>query len=177
MKNIKLSEVEIGKTFKIGDTEFIKFADENNETVAVTSDVVHNMKFGKNNNLSKSDVLNWLNKEFLQKITDVIGEDNVCEFTTDLTSLDGLKTYGCVNSKISLPTLDFYRAHVDIFDKFKVSKWWWLATPDSAAPHWDGCPWVVCVSPVGYIFSNYYGRNGVRPFLRFVSSISVSCEE
>ena len=82
-----------------------------------------------------------------------------------------------MTSKISLPTLDFYRENVEIFDKHKLDEWWWLATPESAQPH--GNPfWTLCVSPSGIIFSDLYDFDiGVRPFLYFVSSISVSCEE
>ena len=82
-----------------------------------------------------------------------------------------------MQSKISLPTLDFYRENAEIFDKYKVNSWWWIATPDSATPHWDS-PFVLCVSPGGVIIGiNYYYDYGVRPFLSFISSISVSCEE
>ena len=83
-----------------------------------------------------------------------------------------------MDSKISLPTFDFYRKNVSIFDKYKLDKWWWLATPDTAYPHKD-VNWVVCVSPSGRVI-NYYGSNDdsvVRPFLCFASSIYVSCED
>lgn len=178
-KLVKLSDVAIGSTFKIGEMEFVKFFDECGETVAITKDIVFNSKFGTNNNFAESDILNRLTNEFLPNIIAEVGEDNLCVITTDLTTLDGLKTYGTVSSKISLPTLDFYREYVAIFDKHKINKWWWLATPDSAYPHTE-VNYVLCVSPSGD-FSGYgYGYGdyvGVRPFLRFVSSIYVSCED
>ena len=174
----KLNEIENGKTFKVGEFEFIKFSDNDGVTVAVTKDILFRSKFGNDNNIHNSEVLKRLNAEVLPKIIDAVGEENVCEFETDLTTLDGLKPYGPLKSKISLPTYDFYRANVEIFDKYKVNTWWWLATPESARPH-DAPNWIVCVSPSGNFFSNDYDDNdiGVRPFLCFVSSISVSCEE
>ena len=176
-KNVLLSEIKEGKPFKIGEVEFIKFTDENGETVVVTKELIFFSRFGDNNDLRSSDILKRLNEEFMPKIAEIIGVDNICTVKTDLTTFDGLKPYGTMESKVSLPTLDFYRANVAIFDKYKVDNWWWLATPESAQPH--SVPnWILCVAPSGFVYNNYYyDFSGVRPFLRFVSSISVSCEE
>lgn len=174
----ELFNVDVGKTFKIGDIEFIKFSDEYGVTTAVTKDIICKSEFGKNNNLKESTILKKLTTEFLPKITQAVGDENVKEFITDLTTLDGLKPYGELRSKISLPTFDFYRENVEILDKHKINKWWWLATPDSAKPHYEPNI-IVCVAPSGDIDGgNCYGSiNGVRPLLCFSSSIFVSCEE
>lgn len=175
--SIKLSDIAIGQTFKIGDVTYIKFADKDGVTTAVAKDIVFNSEFGENNNFAKSKVFEKLNNEFLPKIAEIIGFENICNVTTDLTTLDGLKPYEAMTSKISLPTLDFYRENVEIFDKYKIDKWWWLATPESAKPH-DDPNWIACVSPSGCI--NYVSFNdfsGVRPLLNFVSSIFVSYED
>lgn len=177
-KNVILSEIKEGKTFKIGDMEFIKFFDENGETVAVTKNLIFSSFFGNNNDLRSSDILKRLNEEFLPKLSELIGAENICTTKTDLTTLDGLKPYADMESKVSLPTLDFYRENVAVFDKYKANNWWWLATPESAQPHSEP-NWLLCVAPSGFVVNNlsYYSCRGVRPFLRFVSSISVSCEE
>lgn len=175
--SVQLSTIENGKTFRIGDVEYIKFSDIDGVTTAVAKDIVYNSRFGDNNNLKESSVLEKLNNEFLPKVAELIGIENICDIETDLTTLDGLKPYGTMTSKISLPTFDFYRSNVDVFDKYNPGRWWWLATPESAQPH-CAPEWVVCVSPSGVIsYGIYYSINfGVRPFLRFVSSIFVSCE-
>lgn len=177
MKNVELIKFAAGKTFKIGDMEFIKFSDENGITKAVSKDILFLSRFGEDNNLANSDVLKKLEEEIVPKIADEIGMENICDITTDLTTLDGLKPYEPLTSKVSLPTLDFYRENVEIFDKYKVNNWWWLATPESAQPH-SNPYWTVCVSPSGFICSGNCGDYyGVRPFWNFVSSIFVSCEE
>lgn len=177
MKKTELSSIEVGKTFKIGEIEFIKFSDIDGITIAVSKDIVFRSGFGNNNNLAESDVLEKLNKEILPELIKEVGEENILEFETDLTTLDGLKPYEPLKSKISIPSFDFYRANVEMFDKYKVDSWWWLATPDTAKPHYNPS-WRLCVSPDGDInLSNYYDNGGVRPFLKFVSSIFVSCEE
>lgn len=176
-KAVKLSEIPVGHTFKIGDVTYIKFADKDGVTTAVTKDIIFKSDFGDNNNFAKGKVFEKLNNEFLPKVAEIIGYENICNVTTDLTTLDGLKPYEPMTSKISLPTLDFYRENAEIFDRHKVSSWWWLATPESAKPH-DDPKWIVCVSPSGCISNDIFSNSiGVRPLLNFVSSISVSCED
>ena len=170
--------VQDGETFMVGDIEFIKFPDQDGVTPVLAKDIAFFSSFGGTNNLAESPILTRIRKEFLPKIVEAVGEENICTFKTDLTTWDGLKSYGELESKISLPTMDFYRKHVDIFDRHKVDGWCWLATPDSAQPHDD--PWyVLCVSPSGFLNYDYYDSViiGVRPFLYFVSSIFGPCEQ
>lgn len=169
-----LAEIKNGETFKIGDVEFIKFTDKDGVTTVVTKDIVFRSDFGENNNLANMKIINRLEKKFLPSIIAAVGEENILDIETDLTTLDGLKTFGTITSKVSLPTLDFYRENVEIFDKYKLDSWWWLATAWSALPHYDSSL-VLCVAPSGDIDGGgYCGNNGVRPFLNFKSSIFVS---
>lgn len=170
--------VRDGETFKVGKFEFIKFPSTNGMTPVVMKDIAFRSRFGDNNDLTCSTVLKRMQEDILPQIIDAVGEENVLTFKTDLTTLDGLKPYDALESKISLPTMDFYRANVEIFDKHNPKCWWWLATPESAKPHYDST-WVLCVSPSGrinYLRYNYRDR-GVRPFLVFKSSIFESSEE
>ena len=173
----ELSAVEVGSVFEVAGMEFIKFPEVMGKTPVVSKDTVFDSEFGKDNDFRSSKVYERLTTEILPRIVEEVGEGNICEFKTDLTTLDGLKPYGEMTSKISLPTLDFYRENVEILDKHKLDEWWWLATPESAKPH-DNPYWTLCVSPSGRV-GNGYGDfgGGVRPFLYFVSSIFVSCEE
>lgn len=167
----ELSTVEVGATFEVAGMEFIKFPEVMGMTPVVAKDTVFDSEFGKDNDFRSSKVYERLTKEILPRIAEEIGEGNICEFKTDLTTLDGLKPYGEMTSKISLPTLDFYRENVEIFDKYKLDEWWWLATPESARPH-DNPYWFLCVSPSGYVdYDGAINVSGVRPFLYFVSSI------
>ena len=164
--------VKPGETFMIGDMEFIRFADSNGQTPVVMKDIAFRSRFGDNNDFRSSDILKKLQENVLPKIIEAIGEENVCEFETDLTTLDGLKPYGVMKSRISLPTFDFYRANVAVLDQHKPDKWWWLATPDTAQPHYDPI-WITCVSPSGVIgLDDFYNDDcGVRPFLILKSYI------
>ena len=172
-----LPNVEVGKTFTIGEFTFIRFPDVDGMTPVVMKDVAFRSRFGDNNDLRASVALKRMQKEILPKIIEAVGEENVCTFKTDLTTLDGLKPYGDLESRISLYTLDFYRANVEIFDQYKVDCHVFLATPESAQPH-DEPNWILCVSPSGVIgYYDYYVSCGVRPILYFKSSIFGSFEE
>ena len=175
-KEIRYPGVQNGETFKVGKFEFIKFPDVNGMTPAVMKNIAFCSRFGDNNDLRESDVLRKMKTEILPEIIAEVGEENLCTIKTDLTTLDGLKPYGEMESLISLPTFDFYRANVDIFDKHKVDEWWWLATPESTKPH-DNPYWLLCVSPSGVIgYGDYDFDYGVRPFCIFNSSIFGSSE-
>lgn len=169
--------VKDGEVFTVAGMEFIKFPDVDGKTPVVMKSIAFRSRFGDDNDLTKSPALSKMQKEILPKIIEAVGEENVLPFKTDLTTLDGLKPYEDLESRISLPTFDFYRAHVEIFDKHNPGTWWWLATPESAQPHSDPT-WIVCVSPSGNIFCDSYSYFdvGVRPFLIFNSSIFGSSE-
>lgn len=172
----KIINVQDGQTFEIAGIEFIKFPAIAEGVPVVTRGLQKVMCFGQNNDLRSSDVLAWLKETFLPKIAETIGEDNLVRFKTDLTTLDGLKNYGHLESKVSLPTLDFYRENAEIFRNHPVKNWWWLATPESDEPI-SNPYWTLCVAPSGCINGSRYNYdNGVRPFCIFKSSIFESCE-
>ena len=170
-------KAKIGETFKIGKYEFIRFKNMQGGVAVVLKDILFTSRFGNNNDFSKSDILEKL-KSILKEIEDEIGAENVLEFETDLTSLDGSKKHGSMKSKISLPTFDFYRDNVSVFDPYKPDTWWCLATPDTTTDHYND-DWIVCVSPRGLINIGdyYYGNFGVRPFCILSPAIFVSSEE
>lgn len=171
---VKLSDIVEGECFKVGDIELIKFPEVNGGVPVVAKEQVASMKFGDNNNLNESEKLKSALDEFLQKIVAAVGEENVLTFDTNLLALDGTDEYGSMTSKVGLPTLDFYRANKRIFDKHKLDKWWWLATPDSTENNL-----VLCVAPSGNfdVIDGYDVNLGVRPFCILKSDIFVSCEE
>lgn len=178
MENKVTIKAKIGETFKIGDYEFIRFKNAQGGVAVVFRDILFKSEYGPNNNLAESEIPERLKNELVPEIEKLIGAENVLEFETDLTSLDGSKKHGMMKSKISLTTFDFYRENVSIFDRYKINSWWWLATPDSTSEHVND-EWIVCVSPRGLISlgSCNDGINVVRPFLIFSPLIFDSCEE
>lgn len=175
-EEIRYTGIQDGETFRLAGIEFIKFPSKDGQTVIMAKDPVFRSTFGRNNDLRSSNVRKNLEKDILPKIIAAIGEDKLCTVKTDLTTLDGLKTYGVMESLISIPTLDFYRENVEIFDKHNIREAFWLATPESAKPHCDPV-WVLCVWPSGLVYGDYYSYdNAVRPILILKSSIFESSE-
>ena len=175
---VKLSEIKVGETFKVEDHEFIVLEQSGDTTAVILKDLLYvGKEFGKNNNYDGSNVDKLCN-DFAAKISKIIGKKNLIEHTVDLTSDDGLKDYGKIKRSASLLTCELYRKFVYILDKYKIDKWWWLATPFSTPTHEDSS-WIKCVSPIGYLYYSYYygGIIGVRPFCIFSSSISVSYKD
>lgn len=175
-KKVLFLNVADGDLFKIGVTDYIKFPSVNGQTPIVAKDILFDSNFGADNDFRSSKILKKLQEECLPEIIEAVGTENVCSFKTDLTTMDGLKTYGDLESMVSLPTFDFYRANVKIFDQYPVNGWWWLATPYTAQPHYDPI-WIACVSPSGCIrYVGCISLYGVRPFYILNSSIFGSCD-
>lgn len=171
----KLSDIPAGETFKLGDHEMIVLEQSGDTTAVIRRELlVENMAFGKNNRYEGSNADLECGK-FADEIAAMVGAENLVEHTVDLTADDGLKDYGKIRRKASLLTADLYRRYVEILDKHKIDRWWWLATPHSTEKH-GNVSWVKCVAPSGCIYDYYYydGINGVRPFCILKSNIFVS---
>ena len=173
-EKVKLGSLEKGDDFRLGSYEFFVYGHTDEGVVVVLKDLLHDSEeFGENNNYDGSQVDDICNKFYLD-LKDIVGEDNIVEYELDLTTDDGLKDYGVVKRKMSLITAQMYRKEVELFDKYKIGKWWWTATPYSTPTH-NNTDWVKCVSPVGGLNRNDYGSNdGVRPFCILKSNIFVS---
>ncbi len=177
LPQIKLADVRVGEAFKIGEYEFIVLEHEEGFTKVLLKDILCKSAFSeKDCDFKNSKVLRIL-QDFENKISDIVGAENILAHTIDLTSNDGLKDYGHTVGKVSLLSCDMVRKYVDILDKYKVESYWWLVTPWSTPAHGYN-EYVCCVSPRGFI--NYGDYNiddgGVRPFFHFSSSIFVSLE-
>ena len=126
------------------------------------------------NNWQASDLRNYLNTEFYDNLSDVVGADNIIPFERDLLSLDGQTEFGTCEDKVSLLNVDEYRKYRALIPN--ADYWWWLITPWSTPCNgYDAT--VAVVSPRGGISSSvYYNNFGVRPFCIFSSSIFESEE-
>ena len=172
--SVKLSDVHVGETFKIGKHEFFVLEHSGDTTAVIFKSLLRESeKFGENNNFVDSNI-DKICKEFAGTIANIVGDENIVEHTVDLTSDDGLDDYGKTTRKMSLLTCEQYRKYVKILDKHKLKKWWWLVTPFSTPTHEDD-EWIKCVSPFGRIDNGSYNYDiGVRPFCILKSNIFVS---
>ena len=173
---VLLAERAVGDTVKIGDYEFIVLKQGEGKTHLILKELLEeDVAFGDNNNDYRASNIRPMLLKFADELSALIGAENLIEHVLDLTSDDGLKDYGTTVERVSLLTAEQYREFVDVLDKDRLEKWWWLATPHSTERH-ENANWVKVVSPSGGIYcNNYYGNgDGVRPFCILKSDILVS---
>lgn len=120
------------------------------------------------NNFAASDIREFLNGEFLQKLIGAGAPEAMFEyFNIDLTADDGLKDYGGDLVRVGLITCDEYRLlRGNIPDL--PDTWWWTATPDSTKNSYVRH---VLSDGTLYIIDAYYGNRGVRPLCVLKSEI------
>ncbi len=164
-------KLEIGDTFDLIGLRW-KILDKTGAGYMCLAETLGDEKqFDKNSSDWKNSSLReYLNVEFLEKLSDAVGKENIISFKRDLFSLDGQTEYGSCEDKVSLLTVDEYRKYRSMIPNTGNS-WWWLITPWST-PCNDYERSVTVVSPSGYISGNYCDYNfGFRPFCIFSSSI------
>ena len=129
------------------------------------------------NDWRKSSLRAYLNGEFLEKLAEEIGKENIIPFQRNLLSLDGQTEYGTCEDMVSLLNVDEYRKYRPLIPNTD-DYWWWLITAWST-PCNKYYALVAVVSPSGNIFNYYFCNNcnGVRPFCIFSPSIFESEEE
>ena len=174
---VKLADVPVGDTVKIGGHEMIVLEQNGDTTALIRKDILpKKIAFGSTNNYIGSNVQKAC-EAFADELTAAIGAENIVPHDVDLTADDGLDDFGTsTGCRASLITANMYRRFVRLLDKFKLKEWWWTATPFSIPPH-DDDNWVKCVSPSGCIDSggyDYGDSDGVRPFCILKSTIFVS---
>ena len=166
LPGVKLADVPVGETFKIGCHEFVVLEHSGDTTAVILKDLLSDQVFGESNNYNGTEADATCNA-FAAELEAAVGTDNLCLHTVDLTSDDGLKDYGTIKRKASLLTCDKYRRFAYVLDKHRPDSWWWLATAWST-PARDDSRAVRCVAPSGLILSGIC-TSTTSAFARFVS--------
>lgn len=165
-----LEGLGIGDTFELVDTTW-KILDITSAGYICLADSIEERQFDSDSsNWENSNLRDYLNEEFLEKIAAEIGLENIVPFERNFLSLDGQTEYGKCEDKVSLLTVDEYRKYRSLIPNTK-DYWWWLVSPWST-PCNDYKRTVAVVSSAGDIYGNgcdYY--DGVRPVCIFSSSI------
>ena len=119
---IKLSEIAVGETFKVGELEFIVLEHHDETTSVILKEFWKTAKFDDDfNDYKESEIRKELNTEFLKLLSDCVGGDNIVEHRVDLIADDGRIDYESCYDLISLLTCDMYRKYVYVFDKHKIN--------------------------------------------------------
>lgn len=165
-----LAELKPGTVFALGDLRFIVLEHIDGGTCVLTEKfVVEEMRFGNNNRYPESDLDKYCEGDFYNKISALVGKENILPHEVNLTALDGTEGPNG-HANVSVLTLDRYRRYRKFIPNY--GDWWWLATP---ASYQDACQRYACyVSSNGipdWVGCDY--RGGVRPFLVLKPSLLV----
>lgn len=167
--------LKIGDTFKIAGLDW-KIIDITEKGYSCLCEMLEEeMEFDDSSNDWRSSGLReYLNGDFLKKISDEVGEENIVKFERDLLSLDGQTEYEKCEDQVSLLAVDEYRKYRSLIPN--EGNWWWLITPWST-PCNDYEYLVTVVASSGDFYGGCYDDDdGVRPFCIFSSSIFESEE-
>lgn len=170
-KSINLLEgLGIGDTFKLVDTTW-KILDITSAGYICLADSIEERQFDSDSsNWKNSNLRDYLNGEFFEKMVAEIGLENIIPFERNLLSLDGQTEYDRCEDKVSLLTVDEYRKYRSLIPNTE-DYWWWLVSPWST-PCNDYKRTVAVVSSAGNIgIDGCCNSSGVRPVCIFSSSI------
>lgn len=164
--------IEVKAQFTIGGIAWTVIQTAESWVKCIASENIEERAFDaqNRNDFASSDLRDYLNGEFLQKMIGAGAPEEMFEhFNIDLTADDGLKTYGGDRVRIGLITCDEYRLLRENIPH--VDGWWWTATADSPIN-----PFVRNVKADGTLNDGhaYSGSGGVRPLCVLKSEILVS---
>lgn len=180
VKAIELGDAEPGTTVKIAGIKWevldTNFYASNGEVgvFCLAKQPVEERAFDDDNcnDWKKSSLRKYLNGEYLDKLADAIGRENLLAFLRDLRSEDGLKDYGKCEDTVSLISTDEYRQ----YRKYISNKdnWWWTltaySTPNSGHSHNARDAYADGSLNSG---NAYRGNDGVAPACVFLPSLMV----
>ncbi len=163
--------LSVGDTFELAGLTWTILDITDKGYMCLADRLENSMNFdSESNNWIGSQLREYLNTEFIKKITDEIGKENIISFNRNLLSLDGQDEYGSCEDKVSLLTVDDYRKYRSFI--LNTDDWWWTCTPWST--NRNDCDCSVTVVSVHGCFNHYYcgiSYGSIHPFCIFSSSI------
>lgn len=177
-EKVRLSELNPGDVFKIGEHDFIVLKHDYDTTTVISKGFMkENVVFDKNTrDYNKSNLKKVIENEIQPIIESEVGSKNLVEHEVELTSVDMQHEFCNCSCKVRPITFDEEREYNNLLSSKSLDDWWWTCTPWSTADR--GMKYsIAVVSPSGCI-RNYgcdRGR-GVRPVCIFSSSIFESEE-
>ena len=182
-KTIELGKVRQGERFKLDGVEFVKLDCDEEATFALTADTLLECCAFEDDDAEREDHNNF-DRSLIQKIMERFWREQhspifkaIVERPIDLTSMDGMTTYGKPFTVARLLTIDEFRKYRRFI-------------PLTSKPFWTATPWTTLRSPdsvanrayrigtdgsvgLGNVYSAYFAP---RPALYLQSSILVSVE-
>lgn len=175
-EKVRLSELNPGDVFKIGEHDFIVL-EHNEETTTVISKgfMAENVVFDENTrDYNKSNLKKVIEKCIQPVIESEVGVENLVEYDNSLLSVDNQKEFEPCRAKVMPPNFGLVRRFNNLIVNKDLDDWWWTCTPWSTSDR--GLKYSIAVVSASGNFGRdiCYGRIGVRPFCILKSNIFVS---
>lgn len=176
-KKVRLSELNPGDVFKIGEYDFIVMKHDCDTTTVISKGfMAENIVFDENTrDYNKSNLKKVIEKEIQPIIESEVGSENLVEHEVELTSVDMQHEFCNCSCKVRPITFDEVREYNDLLINKSLDDWWWMCTPWSTADRELNYS-ISVVSPSGCIFDDDCNGDGsgVRPVCILKSNIFVS---
>ena len=175
-EKVRLSELNPGDVFKIGEHDFIVL-EHNEETTTVISKgfMAENVVFDENTrDYNKSNLKKVIEKCIQPVIESEVGVENLVEYDNSLLSVDNQKEFEPCRAKVMPPNFGLVRRFNNLIVNKDLDDWWWTCTPWSTSDR--GLKYSIAVVSASGFISNCgcdFGC-GVRPFCILKSNIFVS---
>lgn len=175
-EKVRLSELNPGDVFKIGEHDFIVLKHDCDTTTVISKGfMAENVVFDENTqDYNKSNLKKVIENEIQPIIESEVGSQNLVEHEVELTSVDMQREFCNCSCKVRPITFDEAREYNNLISNKILDDWWWTCTPWSTADR--GAKYsITVVSPSGCIYRNgCYDFRGVRPVCILKSNIFVS---
>lgn len=175
-EKVRLSELNPGDVFKIGEHDFIVLKHDCDTTTVISKGfMAENVVFDENTrDYNKSNLKKVIENEIQPIIESEVGSQNLVEHEVELTSVDMQREFCNFSCKVRPITFDEAREYNNLLSNKSLDDWWWTCTPWSTADR-EMKYSIAVVSPSGCIGGNgcNYGY-GVRPVCILKSNIFVS---
>lgn len=173
---VKLSTLNPGDVFKIGEHDFIVLEQCEERTAVISKGfMAENVKFDEGSRNYKESNLKKVIENLIQPVIEKeVGSKNLIEHEVDLTSVDMQDEFGGFKCKVRPITFDEARLYNNLLVDKKLNDWWWTCTPWSTEDRgWKYS--IAVVAPSGnFSRNNCNCSDGVRPFCILKSNIFVS---
>ena len=175
-EKVRLSELDLGDVFKIGEHDFIVLKHDFDTTTVISKGfMAENVVFDENTrDYNKSNLKKVIENEIQPIIESEVGSKNLVEHEVELTSVDMHREFCNCSCKVRPITFDEAREYNNFLAEKNLDDWWWTCTPWSTADR--GMKYsIAVVSPSGCFDINYCDCSyGVRPVCILKSNIFVS---
>ena len=172
-KKVRLSELNPGDVFKIGEYDFIVLKHDYDTTTVISKGfMAENIVFDENTRDYNKSNLKKVIEEDIQPIIELeVGSKNLVEHEVKLTSVDMQHEFCNCSCKVRPITFDEAREYSDLLASKSLDDWWWTCTPWSTADR--GAKFsIAVVAPSGCIYLSYCRDSiGVRPVCILKSNI------